>query len=325
MSEAHTILVVPIIRKPHPNADSLELCIIDDSYQVVINKNDWSNVNKAAWIRPDNLVDVTRPEFSFLKKNGTDTLVKVRPIRLRGELSYGFLAPVPDSFNIGDDVTEYLGVKPYEPELEFTSVCGPSPPGFSNLAKYDIENVKGRKRVFNIFEKVLLFEKINGENCRVVYTDDKLYVGSRTTWKSEDNENSQFWNAVRECPGLIDFCKEHPRTVVYGEVYGKTKHFPYDASGKPKFRCFDILKENRQFVDAELLVDGCKKWGIPTVPFIGETNFYLPEIEKLAEQQSALDINTIREGIVISPRVERYHPKHGRVKFKCVSIRYLQS
>lgn len=325
MSEAHTIKVVPIIRQPHPNADNLELCIIDDSYQVVINKSEWSNVNKAAWIRPDNMVDVSRLEFAFLKKNDSDTFVKVRPIRLRGELSYGFLVPVPDFFNIDDDVTEFFGVKPYEPELNFSAGNSVKAPfGFESLSKYDVENVKKYKRIFDIFEKVVITEKINGENCRVVYVDDKLYVGSRNLWKDEDNENSQFWFAVKSCQGLIDFCKAHHRTVVYGEVYGKMKNFPYDAGGKPKFRCFDILQSNGKFVDAELLKSGCDKWHIPTVPFIGESNFHLLEIENLAEQNSYLGLH-MREGVVITPSKERYHPKYGRVKAKCVSLRYLQS
>jgi RNA ligase (TIGR02306 family) len=323
MSEAHTIKVVPMVRKSHPNAEKLEIISIDESYQVVINRDDWIGVEKAAWIRPDNQVDVTRSEFSWLRK-GDETWVKVRPAKLRGELSYGFLAPVPDSFAVGDDVTEFLNVKPYEPELEFATEESPCPPGFGSLSKYDIENVKGRKRAFNIFERVILQEKINGENCRVVYADDRLYVGSRNLWKSEDNENSQFWNAVKSIPGLIAFCKEFPRTVVYGEVYGKMKAFPYDANGVPKFRCFDILKEGGHFVDAELLHDGCKQWEIPTVPLIGEINFFLPEIETLAEQTSNLALH-MKEGICIVPLKERIHPKYGRVKAKCVSLKYLQS
>lgn len=33
----------------------------------------------------------------------------------------------------------------------------------------------------------------------------------------------------------------------------------------------------------------------------------------------------MREGVVITPVRERKHPKYGRVKFKCVSLQYLQS
>lgn len=324
MSEAHVIKVVPLIRKPHTNSDNLEIVSIDDSYQVVINKEQWAGIEKAAWIRPDNIVDLTRPEFAWLK-TGDELIAKVKPMKIRNELSYGFLARVPDTFNIGDDVTEYLGVKPYEPETSLLGEAGACPPGFSNLSKYDIENVKGKVRAFEIFEKVILQEKINGENCRVVWTDDRLFVGSRNMWKSESNENSQFWNAVKACPGLIEFCKAHPRVVVYGEVYGRMKNFRYDSDGEPKFACFDIMKEGGAFVDAELLEPGCKKWGIPTVPILGQTNFYLPEIEHLAEQQSSLCVSQMREGIVIVPLKERIHPKYGRVKHKCISLRYLQS
>jgi hypothetical protein len=61
------------------------------------------------------------------------------------------------------------------------------------------------------------------------------------------------------------------------------------------------------------------------VPTLGEFNFHLPDIEVLAEQQSLLNVSHMREGVVVLPLKERVDPKYGRVKFKCVSLRYLQS
>jgi hypothetical protein len=69
------------------------------------------------------------PEFEFLRERH----FRVRTIRLRGELSQGLLIPAKPSWIEGQDVTDELGVRVYEPPVPSAGFQGGSiknPPGF---------------------------------------------------------------------------------------------------------------------------------------------------------------------------------------------------
>src|SRR5208337_3314188 len=118
MAEAtHRVEIVPVVLEPHPNADSLSIVKIY-GWQVCTKSADWDNVQTewaegvgehklGAYIQPDSIVDVTRPEFSWLARTPDDVKPhRVRVIRLRKLLSQGLLIPAPDGARLGDDVAE---------------------------------------------------------------------------------------------------------------------------------------------------------------------------------------------------------------------------
>src|SRR5688572_22449323 len=107
----HTAIVVPLIRKPHDNADSLSIVSIDETYQVVIRTADWEGETKAVYIPPQNIVDTEIPEFAWLKTPGSDRFIVTKPVKLRGQWSYGFLVKCPEWANVGDDLTEHFKLR----------------------------------------------------------------------------------------------------------------------------------------------------------------------------------------------------------------------
>lgn len=136
----HRVEIVPVTLEQHENADALSIVRIE-GYQAVVRTEDWKHVEPcsyayaaipaifpppkcecgkpllAAYVPPDSLVPVDRPEFAFLAdpKRPDKRMIRVTARRLRGEWSMGLLIPAPEGAALGEDVAALLGVEHYEP------------------------------------------------------------------------------------------------------------------------------------------------------------------------------------------------------------------
>jgi RNA ligase (TIGR02306 family) len=111
--------------KPIEGADVIELILIDG----------WQCVSKIGQLKKDDLcvyfeIDSfcpEKPEFEFLRKSSFKTMAdgstgfRLKTIRLKEQLSQGLVLPLSEvnlsDVNEGDDVTEILGIKKYEPPI----------------------------------------------------------------------------------------------------------------------------------------------------------------------------------------------------------------
>lgn len=103
---------------PIPNADRIEVVRVG-GWQVVVSKEDHYKVgDKVVYIEIDSKVPSDRECFAFLQ----DKKYKVKSIKLRGQVSQGLVMPLsilPDGeYNIGDDVTEILGIEKIENDFK---------------------------------------------------------------------------------------------------------------------------------------------------------------------------------------------------------------
>jgi len=190
----HRVEIVPVILEKHGNADTLSVAKVF-GYTCVTQTSQWDGKKLAAYLPPDSLVDVNRPEFAFLAPQAkSDGKARIKAKKIRGVLSFGLLVPAPEGSVEGDDVSELLQVEHYEPRVtrhgEPSGGLYPSGEVSSGpnlyFVKYDVES--GRRYaqvVFKDGEPVVVCEKIHGASSRVVFHDGKLYVGSRTEWKKE--------------------------------------------------------------------------------------------------------------------------------------------
>ena len=314
----HKVEVVPVKLDPHPNADSLSVVRIFDGYTCCVRTVDWHDGQLAAYIPPDSVVDSTRPEFAFLAGHER---IKVK--KLRGVVSMGLLIPAPERATIGDDVAEHFGVTHYEPPLPMSTGGEVESPPAGYRPAFDVDSLRRYGSVFEKGEPVWITEKIHGTSARYCWWDGRIWCGSRTEWKRED-EKIVWWRALRLTPQVEAFCKEHPDITVYAEVYGQVQDLKYGTKKNEVYLAvFDLLCGSEWIDPHEARTIGKD---LPWVPLLHSSfPFEMETILREAEGPSLMSgANHVREGIVVKPKVERTHLEIGRVCLKIVGNGYLE-
>lgn len=348
--------------KKHPAADLLSIIkIADTDYTYVARTEDWlPRVGKVvAWVPPDSIVKLERPEFSFLKefqKSG-----RIRAKKIRGVVSYGLLV-LAEGFQPGEDAAATLEVVHYEPEIQFSkgytmgSEVAPPPSGM--FPKYDVDSYfKYGRKVFVQDEPVYVSEKIHGANGRYVFDGTTMYCGSRTEWKKEFTtppnitveeltiqtgsaerakeiyeksvvnfkpRKSLWWLALDNTPALRAYCEAHPGHAIYGEVFGNVQNMKYGAKTEVFFRAFDIMVETN-WLDADEFIKTCDAAGLPRVPEVAFMPFDFDKVAALAEGPSLVPgAGHFREGVVVKPIKNRWDEAAGRVSLKVINPAYLE-
>jgi len=179
----------------HENADTLSIIQIPGTrYTYVGRTSDWTDRvgSLVAWIQPDSIVDLMRPEFKEIPGVREP---RIRARRIRGIVSYGLLIPLPTDTVLkpGDDAASLLGVEHYDPEERLYSSGGikskglqrtgfaPGPPGY--FPKYDVDAFLKHYKLLVPGEPVVITEKLHGSNARFVKIGNIQYCGSRQGWK----------------------------------------------------------------------------------------------------------------------------------------------
>lgn len=333
----HSISVVEIAEVlPHPNADALELTHIG-GWQCVIAKGQFKPNDKAIYVEPDYVVPTSRPEFAFLDKKSRGLPHRLKAVRLRGEISFGLLIPMPEHLSgapVGANVMEELGIVRYEPPVSgrggnFSRPAGPAPT--IPVPKFDLENVERYEHLFDHGEYVYVTEKLHGTNARFMYWDDKVWVGSRNQWSNEPDDGdkkSWWWTTYLKYPEIDAYIKANPGHVLYGEIYGDVQELKYGMKqGELRFAAFGIYDATTgKWFDYNDLRARCDSLGIERAPLVYEGSYHMGKIREIAEEDSkAAELRghkQMSEGVVIIPQQERINPRHGRVALKYISRRY---
>ena len=319
----HAAFVIPVKLEPHPNADTLSI-VSYEGFILCVRTEEWIGQDKGIHIQPETIVDTTRAEFAFLT-NEKNNKVVVKPIKLRGIISYGFIIPAPSEAKIGDDYASILGIEHYKPPQSIAShtdnICPPK--GF--YPKYDIDSIRKYNDVIKVGERCFISEKIHGCNARYLFSleDKTFYVGSRTKWKKED-DRCVWWQAIRKYPQIQKWCESNPGEVVCGEVYGQVQDLKYGKTDVD-LAIFDIMKKDGTYYDAEEWYRVCKQFDFPHVPIIAwNLPFKFEEVIEYSNGESLISgVKHCREGCVIKPMIERYNKNIGRVILKAVGTDYL--
>jgi len=248
----------------HQNADSLSIVRIPGmEYTCIIKTDDWKDKlnTLVAYVQPDSIVDVKRPEFAFLGEKGG----RIKAKKLRGVVSFGLLVPAEGyGLKEGDCAKNVLAVEHYDPEEAAVKNAGKrglftggevGKPPSGVYPKYDVENAyKYAKTVFNEGEVCYVSLKIHGANGRFVFQNSEFFCGSRGEWKKEytsapkitleeliektgdkvraeeiynrnvvnfKSQKNMWWKVLDETPKLKEYLVRNPGVAVYGEVYGQ--------------------------------------------------------------------------------------------------------
>ena len=105
--------------EPIENADKIEYASVL-GWHCVVKKGEFNVGDKCIYIEIDSILPEDNPNFEFMK----DRKYRVKTIKLRGKISQGIIFPMSilpkdeSKYSIGDDVTNILKIKKYEPEIE---------------------------------------------------------------------------------------------------------------------------------------------------------------------------------------------------------------
>lgn len=339
---------------PHPNADRLELAQVG-LFNVVVGKDQFKSGESVIYIPeysvlPQELIVALGLEGKLAGSNAD----RIKPVRLRGELSQGVVAPLtvlpagtPEQQNYAD----VLGITKWEPEIP--STMSGEVEGNYNLVKWaDVENLKKFPDMFTAGEPTVYTEKIHG-SCdlttivRPGTPDQEILVSSKGLGEQKlvlkEDERNIYWQSLRSNP-IEQFAQyvatklgtegTVERVGVFGETFGskvQDLHYGYTA-GKLGYRVFDATIEvmteqgtvERWLTPAELK-DASEATGLAMVPVLYEGPFDMALAASLAsgkEQVSGQELH-IREGIVVRPAERGVGYDAGTRMGKFVSESYL--
>ena len=238
---------------PIAGADRIELARMDgNAWQCVVKKDDFRTGDLVCYCEIDSFVPV-RPEFEFITSKGTKTLTdgsvggRIKTVKLRGILSQGLLLPLtfPElagkELAVGDDITELIGVKLYEPPVS-ASLAGCARGNFpSFVRKTNQSRIQGDPWMLEKYRDVL-FEvtiKLDGSSGTFYLRDGEFGVCSRNL-DLKDTEGNTFWRMARMY-GLEARMRAVGRNAaVQGEVVGEGIQKNKDRIQGQRLFVFDV-------------------------------------------------------------------------------------
>ena len=326
MRKLATIRKVADIR-PIEGADKIELAVVD-GWKCVIKKGDFAVGDSVIYCEIDSFLPI-RDEFEFLRKSsfkkmGDDEGFRLRTIKLRGQISQGLLvepAVLNREFELGEDVTEELGIVKYEPPIPAClggTVLGGFP---SSVSKTDEERIQNLASEYESYRGKQFFvsEKLDGTSFTAFF-DEEFGVCGRN-WQYAQDEKNSYWQAVVALGLKEKMEKLRRRLAIQGELMGpgiQKNLYQLKAQQLFVFNVFDI--ENYGYLEKAEMNSVCESLGLEVVPFIEtrEVPETIDEILELAQGNSVLNAQTEREGLVWV---------HGsgadRISFKTISNKFL--
>lgn len=248
----------------------------------------------------------------------------------------------PASFDESKDFAGLLHIEKYEEPIPI-EMAGHVRPWPSYLDHYDVENVNHPDciHIFQDGEEVVVTEKLHGTNMAIsigpgLKTDEgeHVFVCSRRM-ALKDAEYNLYWMAARKY-GLIDKIKEieyvissagasnfpHTEVTIRGEVVGiQDLKYGYTKEN-PGFYAFDIRIDG-EYLTPNDFISWCEQYDIPHVPVVYHGPYNYDKLKSLANGMSQISPDTILEGVVVKPVVERRNDVIGRVVLKFISEEYL--
>src|SRR5882724_3262037 len=132
--------ICPIVKLgpalPIPGADKIEMFEIVGNGPVIVQKGQFKENDLACFIPPESCVNTADSAFDFLssKARKSDGWCKIRPVRLRGQLSVGLLLD-PVGLSEGADGSGRYKVKKFEDHIKIEQPQPKALPWYSRLWK----------------------------------------------------------------------------------------------------------------------------------------------------------------------------------------------
>jgi RNA ligase (TIGR02306 family) len=324
--------------QPIANADAIELARIN-GWQCVVKKGEFQPGSLGVFLEIDAIPpDLAAFRFLWKPKDAVEGVAfyrpdkfRIRTMKLRGALSQGLLLPISvlglEDVNVGDDVTEILGVTKYEPPV--TMSMGDSRgnfPGF--IPKTDEMRVQSVPEVLDEIRGLpyvitLKYDGTSSTFC-IDPRDGEFHACSRNL-SLKDGDNC-YWQVARK-HNILEILQKMPNLAIQGEICGpgiQKNHLNLNAVSLFVFNIYDI--ENARYLCHAEAYKFCLENGLAPAEVLqtGDSFDYDQEsLLALAEGKYPGTKNE-REGIVIRSLEPIYSSVlAGRMSFKAISNRFL--
>ena len=329
--------------EPIEGADKIELAHVL-GWQCVVNKGYFQPMDLGVYFEIDSFLPI-RPEFEFMRTSSykkTDIMgegFKLRTMRFRGQISQGLLLPIsffpeiPAGAELGDDVSELLGVKKWEIEEMATTggtVIGTLP---YDIPHTDETRVQENPELIQAFAglEYYISTKMDGSSHSIGIDENGFHVTGHN-YEYKDDGASSFYELVK-ARGYQQKMETFVRDTglgtltIQGELCAPGIQQNRLRLVKPEWYVFTV-RENGKRVGLSRMLEICKVLGMDSVP-IEEIGTDLPSkyptVESLLERADGeYPKGGKKEGIVIRPTEPVFCPLiSSTLSMKVVSNKYL--
>ncbi len=321
---------------PIPGADAILLAKVL-GWELVVKKTEFQVGDKCVYFEIDSVLPIADWNAHLRKGSDAHKPLRIKTIRLRGQLSQGLALPMSllpaGEYEIGQDVTELVGVTKYEPVLpaELHGKVKGNFPGF--LHKTDEIRLQSVPEVLDeaISKGLVLIGtlKMDGTSFTAYRRDADFGVCSRNLDLTETEDNAH-WKLARKLK-LEEILRSEPRNLaVQGEMVGpgiQGNRIGLKEIDLYLFNLFDI--DAGKYLGYGELVSFAEKHGLKVVKQVHNLDFFVGSprsVGDLLEIANRLDYDNgaPAEGIVWRSACESYSEVlKGRMSFKTISNRYL--
>lgn len=337
---------------PHPNADRLELAVVD-GYRCVVPKDQFRAGDLIAYIPeaavlPMDLVD----RLGLTGKLAGPEANRVKAVRLRGALSQGVCMAADPQWSEGESVRERLGIVKFEPVIPDELKGAVYALEEHERLAFDLENIKAFPAVFADGEPVVMTEKIHGlflavgavpqALARVEHCFGRSYVSSKgllaqrmAFQNTADNDENPYVRAavaarLHEAAVLLSD-RWNDTVLLLGEVFGagvQDLSYGEKPGQPPAFRLFSIVRLGDGlpvYLDDAGLDGIAGELGLQRAPVLYRGPFSQEQLAHWTSGKESVSGRGVhlREGVVVTPQTERQDAHLGRVVLKSVSEAYL--
>lgn len=329
---------IQLIKELNPinGADAI-LCAKVLGWECVVKKNEFQPNDKCVYFEIDSVLPIASWNDHLRKE--VDKKLRVKTIRLRGQLSQGLALPLSilpqGEYEVGQDVTSLVGVEKYEPVVpaHLSGMVKGNFPSF--LHKTDEVRLQSEPNVLvEASNKGLVLIgtlKMDGTSFTAYRRDDEFGVCSRNLNLKETEDNAH-WKMARKLK-LEEILRSEDRNLcIQGEMVGpgiQANRLGLKEIDLYLFNLYDI--DSGKYLSYNELTNFAAKHNLKVVPTVANNYDFgtggTTTVARMLEVANELNYNngTPAEGIVWRPLVETYSDVlKGRLSFKTISNRFLE-
>lgn len=322
---------------PIEGADRIE-CVQVLGWNVVAQKGNFQVGDKCVYCEVDSFLPVC-DQFEFLRSScyKNDSYMgegfRLKTQKFRGQISQGLILPMSvlpvGKYEIGDDVTEVLGIRKWEIEEKVTgsgTVIGVMP---YNIPKTDEMRVQSYPELINEFHaasEYYISTKMDGTSVTMYWKDGKFGVCGRNFEYADDGKCS-FWKYAHahQLPEKLE--KLGKNIAIQGEYCGGGIQKNRLKLKTPEWYVFTMIDiDTRKRYGLDDMVSMCDELGLIHVPIEERSNvFPYNTIEELLDRaKGKYPSGCNKEGIVIRPTVPVFsYTLSGALSMKVLNNDYL--